>query len=414
MTQDALLQELTMFISTSKDDLLAEHYAPQIRFDAHEPFFPLAVGYTLFRLAGQSPSSKFMINPNNGIVIEYAIWWDWEIQHLYELEHIWVYLDATEKIIRVEASAHGSKYSLELLDGSLPLKNGHIIVYSEPGKHGFASTPEFFGQFTDYIKANCSTNAGKEGIHTCNLFGADAFGNPTPLDHRLAKRYMQRLAFVPLFEFIHIFELSSIPIIPWPQLQAWIPKRIKWWREQLSHLVPHLELICLDSGDTLIDEETEVKEEGIVLEARFIPGATELIQGLQNAGYTLALVADGPVATFENIYRKQHKVWNVFSAFAISEAVGAEKPDPRIFQTALNALNIMQEAYPRVVMVGNNLSRDIKGANALGLISVWLSWSTRRSHLPADYSEIPDFRITTPIELIDLLEQIEIKLPRLQ
>jgi hypothetical protein len=38
------------------------------------------------------------------LAIEYAIWWDWDIGHLYELEHVWVYLDADRQVIRGEAS----------------------------------------------------------------------------------------------------------------------------------------------------------------------------------------------------------------------------------------------------------------------------------------------------------------------
>ena len=79
-----------------------------------EPFLPLVVGYTVFREAAKSPSSKFPIDPEGGIAIEYAIWWDWDIQHLYELEHVWVYLDADENLLKVEASAHGAKSPFSL------------------------------------------------------------------------------------------------------------------------------------------------------------------------------------------------------------------------------------------------------------------------------------------------------------
>ena len=36
-----------------------------------------------------------------------------------------------------------------------------------------------------------------------------------------------------------------------------------------------------------------------------------------------------------------------------------------------------------VVMVGNNLERDIAGANRLGLISVFLHWTERRRTVAA-------------------------------
>ena len=149
----------------------------------------------------------------------------------------------------------------------------------------------------------------------------------------------------------------------------------------------------------------------VTLHADLIPGAAEMVRQLQADGYALALVADGPAATFENVLDRQYSLWDAFSAFAISGTVGASKPDARMFQAVLNELDIPPSDYGRVVMVGNNLERDIKGANAIGLISVWISWSPRRSHTPADASETPDYSISAPLDLPDLLEKIELNLP---
>jgi putative hydrolase of the HAD superfamily len=57
--------------------------------------------------------------------------------------------------------------------------------------------------------------------------------------------------------------------------------------------------------------------------------------------------------------------------------------------------------------VGNNLERDVKGANALGLISVWLDWAPRRSKTPADESEVPRHTIKRPLELLNVIDSIE-------
>src|SRR6476659_4107068 len=79
---------------------VAARYAPIIEFDQHEPFLPLAAGYTLFQAAAPSPSFRRDVllyapdQPPAQLVIEYAIWWGWDINHLYELEHVWVFVDA--------------------------------------------------------------------------------------------------------------------------------------------------------------------------------------------------------------------------------------------------------------------------------------------------------------------------------
>lgn len=165
--------------------------------------------------------------------------------------------------------------------------------------------------------------------------------------------------------------------------------------------------VCLDCGDTLIDEATEVKTEGDVsLGADLIPGAHELVHALKAAGYPLALVADGPVATFENNLGP-YNLFNLFDAKAISESLGVHKPHPAIFHHALRQLGIEQHEYGRVVMVGNHLGRDVKGANELGIISVWLDWSPRRHKIPVDASEIPQHTIRQPLELLGILSTLE-------
>jgi HAD superfamily hydrolase (TIGR01549 family) len=165
--------------------------------------------------------------------------------------------------------------------------------------------------------------------------------------------------------------------------------------------------VCLDCGDTLIDEGTEEKDEsGVSLRAEYIPGAAELVHELKRRGYRLALVADGPAATFTNNLAPSG-VYALFDTYAISEIVGVSKPDALIFHTAMEQLSIPRDQYHQVVMVGNNLERDIKGANALRMISVWLDWAPRRSKIPADESERPQFTIKTPLELLDILDMLE-------
>jgi len=168
-----------------------------------------------------------------------------------------------------------------------------------------------------------------------------------------------------------------------------------------------LRAICFDFGDTLADEATEEKDTaGVTQRADLIPGAAELMYTLKRRGYALALVADGYPGTYSNVL-SQHGLYDCFDVFAISEELGVCKPDARMFTHALDLLGVPPDAYARTVMVGNHLERDIRGANALGMISIWLDWAPRRSKIPADDAELPAFTIRTPIELLAVLEQIE-------
>ena len=168
-----------------------------------------------------------------------------------------------------------------------------------------------------------------------------------------------------------------------------------------------LKAICLDCGDTLIDEGTEVKNErDVSLRAELIPGADKLMHALKRDGYPLALVADGPVATFHNNLGP-YGLFELFDAVSISEAVGVSKPDPAIFHHAMDQLQIQPADYGRVLMLGNHLGRDIIGANRLGMLSVWLDWAPRRHKVPKESLEVPKFKIKTPLQLLDVIAQLE-------
>lgn len=165
--------------------------------------------------------------------------------------------------------------------------------------------------------------------------------------------------------------------------------------------------ILLDCGDTIVDENTEVKDErGATLRAELIPGADRMVKGLVERGHRIALVADGYTDTFRNALT-QHGLYDYFEVRAVSEEVGVSKPHLRMFTTALNAMQIGPSDYDTVIMVGNNLARDIKGANELGIISVFLQWSSRRSKTPANASEVPVHTIDTPEQLLDLVDRLE-------
>lgn len=169
-------------------------------------------------------------------------------------------------------------------------------------------------------------------------------------------------------------------------------------------------VIFIDSGDTIIDEGTEIRNEcGIVIKADVIPGADTAVRTLHERGYTLALVADGLRQSFQNMYT-QHGLIDCFSALIYSEDIGVCKPDERMFRAAMDALGLQSSDLHRIIMVGNNLARDIKGANAFGITSVLMNWTTRYPKTPADESEKPDYIINEPMELLSLAEMLEAEL----
>ena len=182
-----------------------------------------------------------------------------------------------------------------------------------------------------------------------------------------------------------------------------MPRRAANGDESLNYLLA----ICLDFGDTLADEATEIKDETLTtLRADLLPGAADLVRALKRRGYRLALVADGRPGTYLNVL-SLYGLYDLFDVHTISEPLGVEKPHPRMFTHTLEQLNISPKDYRRTLMVGNNLERDVRGANEVGMISVWIDWAPRRSKIPADDSQTPCYTIKTPLELLDVIDRIE-------
>lgn len=400
--------------SLSGSDLsLARQLAPVIRFCDNEPFLPSRVGISVFAAPGRSPSAPLDVTfePGIGKVIEYAIWWDWDIQHLYELEHVWLSLDAADNIVFVRASAHGSMIPMRGEDGALPIENGRVTLVSAPGKHAFTGSTAEQVRDAEASRLACRELAGRGGVLINDMF-APMLSAVTAEDHRAVKRYLQSRAFLPALGFEQRLDLATLDFVAWPELQAWIPERVKSVLAEVRREQPLLKAVFLDSGDTLVNEATEKFDgEGYVIEAGLIPGALEMVRALVEDGYRLALVADGRVRSFATVLGG-HGIAPHFYVQVISETEGCEKPDRRMFQKAMASLGLSEKDAGAIVMVGNHLERDIGGANQLGIVSVWQKWSRKRTHIPANSVEVPRYTIRTPGELPALLEEIERQMSR--
>jgi HAD superfamily hydrolase (TIGR01662 family) len=107
-------------------------------------------------------------------------------------------------------------------------------------------------------------------------------------------------------------------------------------------------------------------------EARWqtMPNAHATLAQLAGEGYRLGLISnasdDGNVQRL--IDNAGLRRW--FDPILVSAAVGVRKPNPRIFEMALEAWGLPAEA---VAMVGDTLGADVLGAQLAGLRSVWLT-----------------------------------------
>jgi len=240
LPEDPVLASLLTAPQDDSERALAARYAPILLFDAREPFLPLTAGYTVFRQSGLSSSFRqgFMVDlaqgqPPASFAIEYAIWWDWDIGHLYELEHVWVYVDDGGRVVRCEASWHGGYHDMRHA-GQLALDGEHVRVYSEPGKHAFAPTPDWFQERRlKFKRSETNELAGVSGVLIARYIEGQV--KPTPLKARLVRTYLSHRVFEPSWEFSHVFRFTPAMLVPWPALCDWVPVRVNHILERLGH-----------------------------------------------------------------------------------------------------------------------------------------------------------------------------------
>jgi putative hydrolase of the HAD superfamily len=98
------------------------------------------------------------------------------------------------------------------------------------------------------------------------------------------------------------------------------------------------------------------------------PNAHETLGYLQDR-YTLHLISNGFKEACEK--KLEHsKLAPYFDTIVISEIVGINKPDRRIFEHALKNGNAIKE---EAVMIGDNLDADVRGAQNAGLEAIFFN-----------------------------------------
>jgi HAD superfamily hydrolase (TIGR01549 family) len=118
---------------------------------------------------------------------------------------------------------------------------------------------------------------------------------------------------------------------------------------------------------------------------------------------TLRALGAVPTAIVSNADAEHTAAWTFdwpVKNVVISEAVGAYKPQPRMFQTALERLKL---GPYEVLHVGDSQVDDVQGASAAGLRVAWLN-RRGRSRLPG--IPAPDFEIRDLSELPGLLQRL--------
>lgn len=209
---------------TEEHELAGKHL-PVLLMDRLEPFAPLYVGYTVFSHAKDSPSAFRKIDPmavNAQTCIEYAYFYDFDIQHLYDLEHIWVYLDEKEQVCGCECSFHGMYLNAMLPGKDILRGKNRVHMYVQPGKHAFLPDPVLFHLAIEFW-TSCGSLAGKDGVLAPD-FIPDMPADTPRQDEQAAAYIRKHFAFRPSEEYVE--NKTHMELIPWEELKKKIPERI--------------------------------------------------------------------------------------------------------------------------------------------------------------------------------------------
>jgi HAD superfamily hydrolase (TIGR01662 family) len=106
---------------------------------------------------------------------------------------------------------------------------------------------------------------------------------------------------------------------------------------------------------------------------RPLPDTVATLTALADAGLRMAVVTNNPLPGWVIAGDLESMgVPAVFEAVLTSHDVGYRKPHPRIFEAALQQLELNPS---EVAMVGDSLETDIQGARALGLLPIFMDES---------------------------------------
>lgn len=119
--------------------------------------------------------------------------------------------------------------------------------------------------------------------------------------------------------------------------------------------------MSLELSDVYLDKLASLKT--------LIPGARELLDWLKMQGYKIGVISNG-------FYEVQHRkmvsadIVNYFDAVVLSDDIGVNKPDRRIFD---HALRKTQAKATRTLIIGDNPDTDIIGAIGAGWHAIYFN-----------------------------------------
>ena len=186
-------------------------------------------------------------------------------------------------------------------------------------------------------------------------------------------------------------------------LEVYVPLNLQYWRlyreekvskEELRYgrLKKTFDALNYTISDNLINKLADDYITNLANFNHLFDGAIELLDYLKNK-YTLHIITNG----FDEIQSKKmvnSNIHHYFNQIITSESVGVKKPNPKVFNFALEAAKAQNE---NSIMIGDSLEADILGALNVGIKAI---------HCVFDESTISDDSAITVNNLLEIKQYL--------
>lgn len=228
-----MMEKQEIRIRDAKEAEMAKKYMPHFLADKNEPFSIDAIGYTFFYEDGPSRSCrrKFTLPEACSCLIEYAVYFDFDIQHLYDLEHVFVYVGEDGSVLDVEASFHGM-FLKSMINGALAFEKTHPVMYLQPGKHAVMPDPSYFNLFIGTQEV-CGRLAGNDGFLVAPMFEG-RLETCAETDEKVRQYIQENYAFTPSFCYEPV-DSEAFLLMPWEKLDERIVQRMREWLQKILY-----------------------------------------------------------------------------------------------------------------------------------------------------------------------------------
>lgn len=217
-----------------------------------------------------------------------------------------------------------------------------------------------------------------------------AYGEPEECWRTVCNRFVSQIDVSSIEELLDAINRAREWY--WGNLERHRQGRLDLLMTRRNVVAKAFSLLGIDAPEVahdLADAYAEMREGG----AKPFPGALDTIRHFRDRGIRLGLVTNGG-SEMQRGKLERFGLEPYFNHILIEGEFGAGKPDERVFNHILERFNV---AAKDAWMVGDDLQRDISGAQVLGLYTIWVDW--RGDGLPESSPIQPDRIIRSIAEL---------------